>query len=263
LSGRWISRIEYRKLRSYEPKAASKFERVIVTSQRDKEQLQQLAPHLQIDVISNGVDTEYFRPSEQLGDTANVVFSGKMSYYANESAAALLCNKIMPMIRTRYPEATFTIVGSSPSKRLRRYAANGEIDVTGYVPDIRVSLQRARVAVCPVSVGAGVQNKVLEAMAMGKPVVATSKACQALSVRNGEDLLISDEPKAFAEAVVRVLRDDKLALKLGQNGRRYVENNHNWDENARMLEGVYGKAIASMSEKGGGKAAATRHMTET
>ena len=169
-----------------------------------------------------------------------------MSYYANESAAASLCNEIMPLIRAREPEATLTIAGSSPSKRVRQYGLARGIEVTGYVPDIRVPLRKARVAVCPVSVGAGVQNKVLEAMAMGKPVVATSKACHALSAKDGEDLLITDEPKAFAEAVVRVLRDDELALKLGQNGRKYVENNHNWDENARQLEETYHKAIASV-----------------
>jgi len=257
LFGRWTSRIEYRRMRSYEPTEASKFDRVIVTSQRDKEELLKLDPRLRIDVISNGVDTEYFHAAEDLPETANIVFSGKMSYYANESAAASLYDEIMPLIRAREPEATLTIAGSSPSKRVRQYGLARGIEVTGYVSDIRVPIRKARVAVCPVSVGAGVQNKVLEAMAMGKPVVATSKACQALSAKNGEDLLIADEPKAFADAVVRVLHDDELALKLGQNGRKYVENNHSWDENARLLEEVYHKAIASMSERGRGERAPT------
>ena len=263
LLGRWASKVEYRRLQSYEPKEAAKFERVIVTSQRDKEELLKLDPHLRIDVISNGVDMEYFHPAESPPETPNIVFSGKMSYYANESAAASLCDEIMPLIRAREPEATLTIAGSSPSKRVRRYGLAPGIEVTGHVPDIRVPIQKARVAVCPVSVGAGVQNKVLEAMAMARAVVATSKACQALSVRNGEDLLIADEPKAFAEAVVRLLRDDKLALKLGQNGRKYVERNHSWDDNARLLEEAYHKAIASISEKGRGEVEPTCHLSET
>ena len=247
LAGRWSSRFEYWKLRGYEPREASKFERVIVTSQKDRDELNKLAAHLEIDVVSNGVDLEYFRATEDLGERGLIAFSGKMSYYANEAAAVSLCSEILPLIKAREPKVNLTVVGGSPSRRVLRYASEPGIEVTGYVADIRVHLRSARVAVCPVSVGAGVQNKVIEAMAMGKPVVATSKACQALSVRNGEHLLVADEPKAFADAVVRILHDDALARRLGQNGRKYVENHHNWDEKARQLEETYHKAVASMS----------------
>jgi glycosyltransferase involved in cell wall biosynthesis len=108
---------------------------------------------------------------------------------------------------------------------------------------MRPFVGNARVGVCPITVGAGVQNKVLEAMAMGRPVVATSRACRALSVVDGEHLLIADEPGTFADAVVKLLHDDKLALRLGRNGREYVEKNHNWDDKARQLEETYSKAI--------------------
>jgi sugar transferase (PEP-CTERM/EpsH1 system associated) len=243
--GRWTSGVEYRKLRGYEPKEASKFDRVIVTSRKDKEDLQALAPDLSVDVISNGVDSDYFRPSDGLVETPSIVFSGKMSYYANESAATFLCEKVMPQVRACLPDATLTIAGSSPSKRVQRYATGHGIEVTGHVPDIRVCLRNARVAACPVSVGAGVQNKVLEAMAMGKPVVATSKACQALSVVDGEHVLIADQPQEFAEALVRIIRDDDLAGRLGRNAREYVDKHHNWNEKARQLEETYSEAIAS------------------
>ncbi len=118
--------------------------------------------------------------------------------------------------------------------------------VTGYVPDIRPYLRAARVAVCPITVGAGIQTKVLEAMAMGRPVVATSRACQALSVKNGEHLLIADKPDEFADAVVRLIHDDDLAGTLGRKGRAYVEQYHNWDDKARQLIDAYKKAGASM-----------------
>lgn len=260
---RLIARIESRKLSHYEPIQASRFARVIVTSDRERRELKQLASHLNIDVVSCGVDLEYFVRAHDSVEPSHIVISGKMSYFANEAAASFFCTEVLPLIRAREPRATLTIVGSSPSKRVLQYGAMPGVTVTGFVPDIRPLLNRAYVAVCPITVGAGIQTKVLEAMAMGKPVVATSKACQALSAKDGEDLLIADEPKAFAEAVVRVLRDDKLALKLGQNGRKYVENNHSWDENVRMLEEVYHKAIASISEKGRGEAAPTRHVSET
>jgi sugar transferase (PEP-CTERM/EpsH1 system associated) len=243
--GRWASGVEYRKLRRYEPKEASKFDRVVVTSRKDKKDLQRLAADLPVDIISNGVDTEYFRPSDELVETPSIVFSGKMSYYANESAATFLCNEVMPRVKASEPGATLAIAGSSPSKRVRRYATGRGIEVTGHVADMRVCLRNARVAACPVSVGAGVQNKVLEAMAMGKPVVATSKACQALSVVDGEHVLIADQQEAFAEALVRIICDDDLAGRLGRSGREYVDKHHNWNEKARQLEETYSEAISA------------------
>jgi len=245
LLGRLIAAVEAGKLVRYEPSQAARFDRVVVTSDRERAELKALAPHLDIDVVSCGVDLQYFAKENDLGENGRIVLSGKMSYYANEAAASFFCTEILPLVMDSEPHANLTIVGSSPSRRLRQYGRTPGVTVTGYVPDMRASLRQARVAVCPVTVGAGIQTKVIEAMAMGRPVVATSKACQALSAKNGEELLIADEPKAFAEAVVTVLRDDKLALKLGQNGRKYVENNHSWDENARLLEKAYHKAIAS------------------
>jgi len=247
--GRWTSGIEYRNLRSYEPTKASKFDRVVVTSRKDKEALQGLAPHLSVDVVSNGVDTDYIRPSDGLVKTPSIVFSGKMSYYANDSAAMFLCDEVMPRVKACEPGATLTIAGSSPSKRIQRYGAGHGIEVTGHVPDIRVCLRSARVAACPVSVGAGVQNKVLEAMAMGKPVVATSKACQALSVVDGEHVLIADQQEEFAEALVRIIRDDELAQRLARNGREYVDKHHNWSDKAREIEETYSRAIASAAAR--------------
>ncbi len=242
--GRLISGVEARKLSRYEPSQAARFDRVVVTSDRERSELKALSPDLDIDVVSCGVDLEYFGQEKGLGEKGRIVLSGKMSYYANEAAAVFFCTQILPLIMSSEPQASLAIVGSSPSRRLQQYARTPGVTVTGYVPDIRACLRQARVAVCPITVGAGIQTKVIEAMAMGRPVVATSKACQALSAKNGEDLLIADEPKAFAEAVVSVLRDDKLALNLGRNGRKYVENNHSWDDNARLLEAAYLKAIA-------------------
>jgi len=244
--GRLIAAIEARKLCRYEPDQASRFDRVIVTSENEKSELRRLAPHLSIDVVSCGVDLEYFDKPEELGESGKIVLSGKMSYYANEAAARFFCSDVFPLIASREPRATLTIVGSSPSKLVQRYGRAAGVTVTGYVPDIRPHVRAARVAVCPITVGAGIQTKVLEAMAMGRPVVATSKACRALSVNNGEHLLIADKPDEFADAVVRLIHDDELAETLGRNGRAYVETQHNWDDKARQLIDAYQKAGASM-----------------
>jgi len=175
------------------------------------------------------------------------------SGWANDSAAMFLCEEVMPRVKECEPNATLTIAGSAPSKHVRRHGTGRGIEVTGHVPDIRTCLRNARVAACPVKVGAGVQNKVLEAMAMGKPVVATSKACQALSVVDGEHVLIADGQEEFAEALLRVIRDDDLAAKLGRNAREYVDKHHNWNEKARQLEETYNKAIASAVARAGNR----------
>jgi sugar transferase (PEP-CTERM/EpsH1 system associated) len=243
--GKLIAALEARKLVHYEPDQASRFDRVVVTSENEKSELKRLAPYLNIDVVPCGVDLEYFDKTDGLGKRGEIVLSGKMSYYANEAAARFFCSDVFPLIVSREPRATLTIVGSSPSKLVQRYGRAAGVTVTGHVPDIRPYVRSARVAVCPITVGAGIQTKVLEAMAIGRPVVATSKACRALSVTNGEHLLIADKPQEFADAVVRLIRDDGLAETLGRNGREYVETHHNWDDKARQLVETYQKAGAS------------------
>jgi len=246
LAGRLVAAVEARKLLHYEPNQASRFDRVIVTSENEKSELKRLAPHLNVDVVACGVDLEYFGKRDGLGEYGKIVLSGKMSYYANEAAARFFCSHVFPLVVSREPRATLTIAGSSPSKLVQRYGRAAGVTVTGYVPDIRPYVHAARVAVCPITVGAGIQTKVLEAMAMGRPVVATSKACRALSVKNGEHLLIADKPDEFANAVVRLIHDDELAETLGRNGRAYVEQYHNWNDKARQLIDAYQKARASV-----------------
>ena len=117
-------------------------------------------------------------------------------------------------------------------------------EVTGTVADLRPYLSQATIAAAPITYGAGIQNKVLEAMAMGTPVVATSKAVSALPVRNNEEVLIADNPESFSEEVIRLLRDQRLRNQLAQKGRRYVEQNHGWDGIVERLEKIYLEVIA-------------------
>jgi len=166
-----------------------------------------------------------------------------MSYYANESAAVFFCKEVLPLIKKEIPEVKLYIVGNNPSNKVKCFDGEG-VKITGYVPDIRTYMARTKIAVSPTTVGAGIQNKVIEAMAMGKPMVATSKACQALSVINNEHLLIADEPEEFAEAVVQLLRDDDLAVALSREARKYVEKYHCWEEKAKQLERIYSNLIA-------------------
>ncbi len=240
---RALSLIELGRMRAYEAGLLSRFDRVIATSAEDASALSALAPGREVRVVRNGVDFEFFRPSGGTRASETIVLSGKMSYHANVSAALHFVRQIFPLIRQKRPNARLVIVGSDPSPAVRRLAVDPAISVTGHLPDIRGVLGRATVAVCPVTVKVGIQNKVLEAMAMGVPVVSSREGLEGLDARPGQDLLVAENPREFAGLVDRILADPRLAERVGSAGRRYVETNHRWDDAVRDLEELYEEAI--------------------
>jgi glycosyltransferase involved in cell wall biosynthesis len=263
LSGRLMTRFDLERTRRYEGWLAGQFDRVLVTSRADKLALEDLAtqgaryrkpgavsigppcPLLSITVLTNGVDLGYFSPAAEPREPYSVVITGKMSYHANVTAVLHLARHIMPFVWGERPQVRLYVVGANPSRQIRRLAEEFPtwVEITGTVPDVRPYLRRASVAVTPVLYGAGIQNKVLEAMACGTPVVSTPQAVTALEVAQGEELLVAQEPREFAQGVLRLLDDRELAARLGAAGRRYVEKNHNWGAVAERLEGIYREVI--------------------
>jgi glycosyltransferase involved in cell wall biosynthesis len=251
LFGKLVTRLELGRTRRHEGWLVRQFDRVLVTSDIDRQALLRLAQggstagdFVQkgdsIDVLPNGVDLAYFYPTDEPRDPATILFSGKMSYHANVTAALHLIQDIMPRVWDQCPEARVVIAGKDPAPELRKLERpDGKVAFTGTVPDLRPYIRRATVAVSPLLYGAGIQNKVLEAMACATPVVASPKAAAALSAVDGSDLLIAPDAPAFADAILRVLRDTALQRGLSTAGRRYVERTHNWVSIAQRLEEVY------------------------
>jgi sugar transferase (PEP-CTERM/EpsH1 system associated) len=247
LRSRLLAALDLGRTRRYEARLLTGYDRVVVTSRRDKEALEALArrylsPSVRpapITVVTNGVDLEYFRPQEGPREGKTVVFTGKMSYHANVAGALYFAREVLPRIWARDPEVRFWVVGKDPPEAVQRLARDGRITVTGTVPDLRPYLARAAVAVCPIPYAVGIQNKVLEAMAMGVPVVSSRAAAEGLEARPGEDLLVADTPDEFARHVLHVLGDPELAARLAVAGRRYVETSHNWALIAEQLAGIY------------------------
>ncbi len=259
---RATARLEYKRTRYYEARLLRELERVVVTSERDRQAMIELCRTLggdvtstddelgtDISVIPNGVDLEYFHLMAEERCRFNLVFSGKMSYHANVSTALYLYQHIMPLIWRQQPEATLTIVGSKPPKPVQLLAADPRVEVTGYVDDIRPYVARAEVMLSPMVYSVGIQNKVLEAMALGTPTVVAPQAAASLQAYPGHDLLVADSPQAFAEATLRLLNDAELSMSLREHGRAYVEQHHDWRTATNKLINIYQQAIAIHAEK--------------
>jgi glycosyltransferase involved in cell wall biosynthesis len=204
--------------------------------------------HAPISVLSNGVDQDYFRPNPDLTrNPETLIFSGKMSYHANISMVKYLVNGIMPLIWRQRPNVQLLVVGKDPSSEIKKMAENPLITVTGTVSDIRPFLWKSTVAVAPLVYGAGVQNKILEAMAVELPVVTTSRAVVSLCAVPGRQLLTGDTPQEFSAGVLSLLENANLRQEIGKMGRLYVEENHNWIRVSEQLVQIYSQLLLPQS----------------
>ncbi|HXV98217.1 MAG TPA: glycosyltransferase [Anaerolineae bacterium] len=247
-SSRMRAKLDLARTRSYEGRLLERFRRVLVTSPHDRDTLATLATIPAADhrliVLPNGVDLDYFIPMDLPREPATLVFTGKMSYHANVAAALDLATQVMPLVWQHLPEARLNIVGKDPTAELLALTTDPRITVTGTVPDMRPYLAQATAAISPMRYGVGIQNKVLEAMAMATPVISTPQAVSALQVQAGQEALVAGAPEAMAQAVVSLLTDPALRQRTGQAGRRYVETHHDWRLAAAKLETLYQEVIA-------------------
>jgi glycosyltransferase involved in cell wall biosynthesis len=191
-------------------------------------------------VLSNGVDAEYYAPGDPAGRRANrLVMSGKMSYHANVTMVVEFVTHVLPRVAERHPDVELWIVGKDPAREVRRLARPGRVHVTGTVPDLRPYLRTAAVAVAPLSYGAGVQNKVLEAMSCGTATVISDVAARGLALESEREAWVRSGPAAFAQGVSDLLSSPETRARLGEAGRRYVQQHHDWGRITLKLEEIY------------------------
>lgn len=248
LKSRLLAALDLERTRRFEGQLTRRFRQVTVTSEADRRALIELGSDGErITVIPNGVDLDYFQPQNVERHPRRLVFTGKMSYHANIAAAEDLVQKIMPLVWAQQPEAELYIVGKDPAPAVLKLGETPQVTVTGSVPDLRPYIAQAAVAISTVRYGVGIQNKVLEAMAMGTSVVCSPQACSALKTENGRDLLVGDTPAAIADHIIGLLRAPERRAQLGAAGRAYVEMHHNWNQAAAVLEVLYQRAIADGS----------------
>ena len=232
-------KLEYSRLLKYEHDVFSDFDNKIIISKPDKDQI----PHPERDkivVVPNGVDTDFFKPVESEKEF-DLVFTGNMGYPPNINAAEFLVHKIMPIILKRKPDATLLIAGANPHLKVS-VLKSSNVDVTGWVSDMRDCYAAARIFIAPMQIGTGLQNKLLEAMAMQVPCITSPLANQALQAKDQEEILIATTPEEYADHILDLLSDPEKSRKIALNGYNYVLKNYSWErETAKIEELITGK----------------------
>jgi sugar transferase (PEP-CTERM/EpsH1 system associated) len=231
----WIYRREGRMLLDFERRTAAHAKRSFFVTPAEVELFTKLAPECetQVEAMGNGVDADFFAPehagvSPYAAGELPIVFTGAMDYWPNIDAVCWFANEVLPGLRQKWPQLRFHIVGRSPAPAVQALANEG-VAVSGTVPDIRPWLAHAALVVAPLRVARGVQNKVLEAMAMGRPVVAASACTGAIEAEHGRDLLAATTADEYVMAINSLLTDTQRAGEIGANGRQCVLSRYSWD----------------------------------
>jgi glycosyltransferase involved in cell wall biosynthesis len=233
------------RLRRYERRHASGFDRVILVNEQDCIDYRKVLPELSLDYVPSGIDIEAFRPSSAISRRRGmIVITGNMNHPPNVDGVEYFCKEIFPLICQRVPSATLWLVGAGPVSRVRKWTRDSRIKVTGFVPDIRPYLQEAMVSVCPVRLRIGTQTKVLEALACGTPVVTSSAGNHGIRAVSGEHLFVADDPVTFADVTVTLLTEDRWSA-FSQNGRRFVEDNFAWQKSVEKLQQILERLTAA------------------
>lgn len=249
--GSGLKRIIYAReaklLRDYEKLVARHFGTSLFVSEAEAALFRKIAGSYghSIAALSNGVDLAHFDPKaafERIEPSSrpSLVFTGAMDYRPNIDAVSWFADKVWPLVRVKRPDALFTIVGSNPTAEVRRLGAREGIEVTGRVPDVRPYIDAADVAVAPLRIARGIQNKVLEAMAMAKPVVATRAALEGIEATPRLHLLVEDEPAVMTKAILALVDNPERAKEIGLAARRQMEARYDWDSNLAALDPILG-----------------------
>jgi glycosyltransferase involved in cell wall biosynthesis len=255
LARRLTGAVQLEMARRYERTMFSGYDRVVVLTEQDADSLRALNAGLPLQVIPNGIDLDYFTPQRDPAEspgTPLLLFVGNYEYGPNVDAALFLGREIFPLVRAELPEARLMLVGNGPPPELQVLAREG-VEITGRVPDVRPYLERATVFVSPLRLGAGMKNKVLEAMAMARALVGTPLSADGIGLVEGEHILYGESAEALAEAVLRVVSSERLRMALAYANRALVEARFTWQAVAETYESLYKTLIAqrAVASQGG------------
>ena len=242
--------IESRKLRRYEKAMAERFDRITITTQGEKEEFKTLGVPRPCTVIPNGVDGNFFRPATMGGGTKpNIVFLGRMDYFPNIDGVLWFVREVYPSIRRAMPSAELQIVGADPAREILRLRSIEGVTVTGFVKDVRSYLTEAAVAIAPLRIARGTQNKILECMAAGIPVISTPQAAKGIQAMPGEHIIVAESAQDTGRSVLELLNDRDRRVKLATAARAQVEHAHSWPESMRILDSVFAEGSSAVASE--------------
>jgi glycosyltransferase involved in cell wall biosynthesis len=230
----------------YENRVWPAFPLRVTVSEKDKQEMDSRCPSGRTVVVANGVNAQHMTLIKK-GVSRRILFMGKMDYYPNIDAASFLVKSIMPFVWQKDPEISLSIAGMNPPPEVAALTSDPRVEVIANPNDMREIAAKCSLTVVPLRLGGGTRIKILDSFAMGLPVVSTSLGCEGLSVREGKDILIRDDPGQFADGVLLVLSDDDLADRLRVNGRRLAEERYDWG----MIFGQFEQELLQLAEKTG------------
>lgn len=237
--GYWL---EGRKLEREEKRLARKFTLSTCTTRAELNTLESFAAAPLTGWFPNGVDRSYFAPAERDYEPNLVCFVGRMDYYPNQEAMLRFCREAWPLLQQARPELRLQIVGADPTPAIRALGELQNVEVTGSVPDVRPYVSRSALTIAPLAIARGTQNKILESMALGVPVVCSSRAAGGVDAVPGEHLLVADETTELVEAIIRVTSDPQLRVKLAEAGLARVRTHHDWQASLKRLDQIIEQA---------------------
>lgn len=241
--------LEARKLEREERRVARCFDLCTATTRAEWETLESYRTGVATDWFPNGVDADYFAPTDEPYDPDTIAFVGRMDYYPNQECMFDFCATTLPLLKARRPSTKLVIVGADPSPAVRKLAEMAGVTVTGSVPDVRPFVRGALLMIAPLNIARGTQNKILEAMAMGVPVVTSRIAAGGVDAREDEHFLVASTPLEYVSAIERVATDPAERRRLAAAGRARMLSHHAWDMSMRRLDVIIDRCIASRAAR--------------
>jgi polysaccharide biosynthesis protein PslH len=234
--------IEGYKLEKYEKRYCERFDMNLAVSELDKELFKKITGVENMEVVENGVDIDYFSPSDSIKKDKSIIFAGRLDQYSNRESILYFCEKVWPLIKIKHPDVRFTIIGNNPPAKLAEIAGNDKnIELLGYVDDVRPYFANAMISVCPIKDGGGTRIKILDALAMGMPIVSTSIGCEGIDITSGADVLIADTPEKFADKVDWIITDAGKRQSMSYYARKTAEDKYSWKAIGEKLDRLYSR----------------------
>lgn len=233
---RWLLKTEWERLKKYETEIFDRFDNKIIISEQDRNNIDHPDKN-EIIIVPNGVDLDHYRP-QQMEKKYDLLFTGNMAYPPNIESVVFLVNKVLPLVKETKPDVKLLIAGANPTGRVKSLAGKN-VEVSGWLDDLRTCYAASRIFVAPMQISIGLQNKLLEAMAMKIPCITSELANNALGGTNNENIIVCNKPEEYAHAIIRLLENAEEADKLACAGNDFIRANFNWKKKSEPLLNLF------------------------